>query len=26
LQQRCCQSQVLARPGFGEIVQELNGW
>ncbi|MNG27564.1 hypothetical protein D3C84_1127000 [compost metagenome] len=26
LEQRCCQPQVLARPGFDEIVQELNGW
>ncbi|WP_213940317.1 leucine-rich repeat-containing protein kinase family protein [Pseudomonas sp. dw_612] len=24
LQQRCCQPQVLARPGFSEIVRELN--
>ncbi len=26
LEQRCCQPDVLARPGFGEIVQELNRW
>jgi len=25
LQQRCCQPDVLARPGFSEIVQALNG-
>jgi hypothetical protein len=25
LQQRCCQPDVLARPGFSEIVQSLNG-
>jgi len=24
LQQRCCQADVLARPGFGEIVRELD--
>ncbi|MHC8366179.1 protein kinase [Pseudomonas sp. ZT5P21] len=26
LQQRCCQPDVLARPGFSEIVREMNGW
>ncbi|WP_160108750.1 leucine-rich repeat-containing protein kinase family protein [Pseudomonas izuensis] len=26
LQQCCCQSEVLARPGFSEIVTELNSW
>ena len=26
LQQRCCQPQVLERPGFNEIVQALNRW
>jgi len=25
LEQRCCQPDVLARPGFSEIVRELNG-
>jgi len=25
LQQRCCQPDVLARPGFSEIVRELKG-
>ncbi|MGF6362930.1 hypothetical protein ABH907_004594 [Pseudomonas frederiksbergensis] len=25
LQQRCCQPDVLARPGFSEVVRELNG-
>jgi hypothetical protein len=25
LQQRCCQPEVLGRPGFDEIVQVLNG-
>ena len=26
LQQRCCQADVLNRPGFSEIVRALNGW
>lgn len=26
LQQRCCQPQVLERPGFSEIITELNSW
>jgi hypothetical protein len=26
LQLRCCQADVLGRPGFSEIVRELNGW
>jgi hypothetical protein len=26
LERRCCQPQVPERPGFNEIVQELNGW
>jgi serine/threonine protein kinase len=26
LQQRCCQPQVLERPGFSELVQVLNRW
>ncbi|MEJ5057810.1 MULTISPECIES: leucine-rich repeat-containing protein kinase family protein [unclassified Pseudomonas] len=26
LQQRCCQADVLNRPGFGEVVQALYGW
>lgn len=26
LQQRCCQPQVLERPGFSEIIAELNSW
>jgi serine/threonine protein kinase len=26
LQRRCCEPQVLARPGFDEIVRELKSW
>jgi hypothetical protein len=26
LQRRCCQADVLTRPGFSEIVRALNGW
>ncbi|MHC8287705.1 protein kinase [Pseudomonas sp. XS1P51] len=26
LQQRCCQPDVMMRPGFSEIVRELQGW